>query len=340
MPKISVDKETPLPPNLLVGVGGWAYLPIKKGNKLEVCSKLYDFVEVNSTFYSLPELERVRKWKRTVPPNFEFTLRANRELTHLGMLKPTPKNFKIYEKLLAISNELDAKVIHFQFPPSFDVTNKVTKDWSEFFASISSRRSAAPKGNVKFALEIRNEKGWNSPEVSDLIEQYDVIPTGDASKENTDLSTSPRSGILYTRVFGQGDHTKWSFDTQELKDIESKVGEIKARKRYVTFHNLTMYEDASRMKTMVKSGNDQRQAPNSPMGLESLKRIIASGRSNYPTTRQALIEEFGWRVFDFEPGRRAHVEDELRKLDENRPYESVEDVVSSLQAFLTKNTTR
>lgn len=328
---MSEDREEPLAPNLLVGVGGWAYLPIKKGNKLEVCSKLYDFVEVNSTFYSLPELERVRKWKKTVPPNFEFTLRANRELTHLGMLKPTAKNFKIYEKMLAISSELDAKVIHFQFPPSFEITNEVTKDWREFFSSISSKKSYAPKGDLKFALEIRNEKGWKSPEVSDLIEQYDIIPTGDASKEeDSKLSTSPRSGILYTRVFGQGDHTKWSFDTQELKDLESKVGEVKARKRYVTFHNLTMYEDASRLKTIVKSGNDQRKTLDSPTGLESLKRVIASGRVKYPTTRQALIEEFGWRVFDFEPTRRAHVEDELRKLDDSRSYDSVEDVMGSL----------
>ncbi len=333
MPNISEDKGALQPPNLLIGVGGWAYLPIKKGNKLEVCSRLYDFVEVNSTFYSLPELERVRKWKKTVPPNFEFTLRANRELTHVGMLKPIAKNFKIYEKMLAISNELDGKVIHFQFPPSFEITNKVTKDWREFFASISSsRQSPTSKGNPKFALEIRNERGWNSPELSDLIEQYDIIPTRDASKEEgpNDLSTSPRSGILYTRVFGQGDHTKWSFDTQELKDLESKVSEAKARKRYVTFHNLTMYEDASRMRTILKSGNDQRLAPNAPVGLESLKRIIASGSSKYPTTRQALIEEFGWRVFDFEPSRRTHVEDELRNLDDNRSYNSVEDVMSSL----------
>jgi uncharacterized protein YecE (DUF72 family) len=324
MPKVNDDIDTPQ--NLLIGVGGWAYLPIKKGNKLEVCSKIYDFVEVNSTFYSLPEIERVKKWKQTVPANFEFTLRANRELTHLGMLKPTAKNFKIYEKMLAVSNELDAKVIHFQFPPSLEVTNNVVKDWRDFFASVSSSRGS---GNPKFALEIRNEKGLNSPEVSELVEQYDIIPTEDASKDSK-LETSPRTGILYTRVFGQGDHTKWSFDTQELKDLETKVTEVKARKRYVTFHNLTMYEDASRMKTIVKSGNDQKQALNSPMGLESLKRVIASGRVKYPTTRQALIEEYGWRVFDLEPQKRSHVEDELRKLDDNRSYESVEEVVSFL----------
>lgn len=326
MPENSDDMKTP---NLLVGVGGWAYLPIKKGNKLEICSKLYDFVEVNSTFYSLPEIERVKKWRETVPESFEFTLRANRELTHVGKLKPTEKNFKIFEKMLAVSNELNTKIIHFQFPPSLGITREVLNDWRDFFGSVLSERQAR-RGELSFAIEIRNEQGRNSKDVSDLFLQYDIIPTVDASKV-PDLSTSAKSGILYTRVFGLGEHTRWSFDTHELKDLESKVSDVKARKRYVTFHNLTMYEDASRMKTIAKSGIDQKQAPSAVMGLESLKRVIAAGRVKYPTTRQALIDEFGWRIFDIEPGKRIHVDNELQKLSDNRSFDSVEDVVSALE---------
>lgn len=308
----------------MVGVGGWAYLPIKRGNKLEVCSKLYDFVEVNSTFYTLPELERVKKWKKTVPTNFEFTLRANRELTHAGHLKPTQKNFKIFEKMRELAKELASPIIHFQFPPSLTVTEEVVADWDAFFSSIYSDRLG-----LNFAIETRSQRSDESPELARLIQDYNIIPCADASKDQ-ELRASIDSQILYTRVFGPGDHTKWSFDTNELQTLADKVTEVKARKRYVTFHNLTMYEDASRMKTVASKGKDQKQPPNAPLGFESLKRVIASGRMKYPVNKQKLIDEFGWKTFDLEQEKKEHVSDELNKLEADKSFDSLDDLLDSL----------
>ena len=99
----------------LVGVGGWAYLPVRHVNKLKVCSKLYDFVELNSTYYKLPLLEDASKWRKTVPEELEFTVRANSKLTHDSHLEPTEENFRIYQKTLNICDALNATVLHFQF---------------------------------------------------------------------------------------------------------------------------------------------------------------------------------------------------------------------------------
>jgi uncharacterized protein YecE (DUF72 family) len=313
--------------SILVGVGGWAYLPIKKGNKLQVCSKLYDFVEVNSTFYSLPEVERVKKWKKTVPETFEFTLRANRELTHVGQLKPTTKNFKIFEQMLEIAKELDAKIIHLQFPPSLVVSKPIVKDWQDFFRSVQSK--AGGRSELRFALELRSSNAKNCDDLAKLIQEYDLIPTTDASKD-LHVKASSDSKIVYTRVFGLGDHTKWSFDSHELKTLGEKVEGVKARRRYVTFHNLTMYEDASRMRTIIRTGKDQERPRNAPLGLSSLKQVIAASRPKYPVTKQKLIDDFRWKTFDRDPGERVHIVDVLQKLDD-RSYRSVEDVIGSLE---------
>lgn len=316
----------------LVGVGGWAYLPIKRGNNLAICSELYDFVEINSTFYKLPEIDRVRKWRATVADNFEFTIRANRELTHMGHLKPLPKNFKIFEQLLEIAKVLDARIIHFQFPPSFEVSKPVIQDWREFFASTSKTSR-----NLKFALEIRNgiqkSKGGDSETaLQRLIGDYDLIPTTDPTRDEQ-VQASPSSKIVYSRVFGPGAHTRWSFDTQELKKLDDKLSEVKASKRYVTFHNLTMYEDASRMKTLVSTGRDLAQPPNSPSGLNSVKRALVSAADDFPATKQELINEYGWKTFNFEPGERRHVESLLNRLEE-RSYQSLDDVLETLHRTL------
>ena len=231
--------------DMLIGVGGWAYLPIKHGDRLAVCSRLYDFVELNSTYYKLPAIQSVRKWRTKVPESFEFTIRANRKLTHETHLRPTEENFQLFERMLEISDALKASILHFQFPSTFEVTNQVVTDWRDFFNSAPK-----PKNALHYAFEIRNLASANSNQVKSFLAENDIIPTTDASREK--VEPSAESKIVYSRVFGHGNHTQWSFDSTELKELKEKVGSVPARRRYVTFHNITMYEDASRMRGLVK----------------------------------------------------------------------------------------
>lgn len=316
-------------PAILVGVGGWAYFPLKFGNKLEICSRLYDFAEVNATFYKLPPLAQAKKWRAAVPEYFEFTVRATRELTHEGHLKPTPKNFKIYEQQLGICKELDASVLHFQFPPSLEVTGEIVRGWKEFMLSIGTKRKTKSH-DLHFAFEIRNAKSVSSPLAMSFFDEYDIVPSEDASRVNK-LGVSYGSKILYSRIFGPGDHTKWSFDTKELTSLAKKVEETSARKRYVTFHNITMYEDAARMKNVVESGSDQ--IPKGPRGLDSLKRVVALGRVKYPASKKSLVEEFAWRTFNLEPEKKVHVGEILQRLPE-RQYGSVDEIIQQISLVI------
>ena len=54
----------------LVGTGGWAYFNASQEHKsvLNAYSKVFNFVEVNYTFYEYPDIRRVERWRRTVPP--------------------------------------------------------------------------------------------------------------------------------------------------------------------------------------------------------------------------------------------------------------------------------
>jgi uncharacterized protein YecE (DUF72 family) len=309
----------------LVGVGGWAYLPIKKANKLEVCSKLYDFVEVNSTFYEMPAIEQVKKWRRAVPEDFEFTVRANKRLTHEMHLLPTSKNFRTFDFLTEICRELHSEILHFQFPPSLKISEKLISQWDSFFSSV--RRGRA----LHYAIELRSAPNQAQHAFEKLVNKYDLILTGDAS--NADIvPVSPSSEIAYTRVFGKGDHTRWEFDTEELATLAEKIKQTSARKKYVTFHNLTMYEDASRMKKIAKTGRDQQTSPRTPVGLASLERSISAGKLAYPAAKGQLLKEFGWRTYEPEPNKKEHVSKALEKLsDENgRKFSSPDDVIRHL----------
>src|SRR3972149_2052412 len=65
---------------LRVGTGGWAYFRVPGTSSLRAYSSAFDCVEVNSTYYSHPNPRTVSLWRRTVPPDFDFSVRCHRSI--------------------------------------------------------------------------------------------------------------------------------------------------------------------------------------------------------------------------------------------------------------------
>ncbi|MDG6913658.1 MAG: DUF72 domain-containing protein [Nitrososphaerota archaeon] len=90
----------------LVGTSGWSYnewngafYPNTSVNKLSYYSKLYDTVEVDSTFYAFPSKGMVLGWARYTPENFVFSVKLPRQLTH--------------DKKLNLSQGVEADLVRF-----------------------------------------------------------------------------------------------------------------------------------------------------------------------------------------------------------------------------------
>jgi uncharacterized protein YecE (DUF72 family) len=47
----------------LIGTGGWAYFKIPDKPPLKAYSEVFNFVEVNYTFYEYPDLGMVEQWR-------------------------------------------------------------------------------------------------------------------------------------------------------------------------------------------------------------------------------------------------------------------------------------
>lgn len=79
-----------------VGCSGWSYnhwwgkfyaKTTNPGNWLEEYAKTFKSVEVNSSAYEWPMLERVRGWRKRVPASFVFALKCPRSMTHESHLR-------------------------------------------------------------------------------------------------------------------------------------------------------------------------------------------------------------------------------------------------------------
>lgn len=294
------------------GAGGWAYFKVPGQDPLTAYAKAFNFVEVNSTFYTHPSIEMVRSWRRRVPDDFMFSVRCHKDLTHKNLLSPSNENLEILARSLRICHELKAEVLHIQTPPSFDPDEKL-RDIRDLFSSIDF-------GKVKPALEIR---GQMTQATVDLMSDTGIIHCTDISKN----MPSTDSDILYTRLFGLGEHNLYQFDDSELLDIESKIRGKNLKKAYLTFHGARMYNDAARLKIYRKSGT----FPNvtKTTGLESLRSVIEED-AKFPATKQELIEKQGWKVFDLTRKEHLHTEMLLEKLPDGK-YANIEEVIESLK---------
>jgi uncharacterized protein YecE (DUF72 family) len=228
-----------------IGAGGWAYFNVPGMDSLSAYSKAFDFVEVNSTFYTTPSIEMVRSWRRRVPEEFMFSVRCHKDLAHKYLLSPCHESHEILRQFLLICNELRAEILHIQTPPSFNPDEKL-KDIKDLISSFDF-------GNIRLAWERRGRMAQGTV---DLMQDLGIIHCADISCE----MPAVESDILYTRLFGHGDHNLYQFDDAELLKIDTISKERGQNNVYLTFHEARMYSDAARLKVYEKTAGHSRRS--------------------------------------------------------------------------------
>jgi uncharacterized protein YecE (DUF72 family) len=157
-----------------IGCSGWMYDDWRgrlypehapKRRWLELYAAEFDTVEVNSTFYRLARREVVEGWVRQTPPEFLFTVKASRYLTHIKRLRGIEDGIKrFYEPLEPL---LDADRLGpslWQLPENFHRDDARLEGWLALL----------PPG--MHTIEFRHES-WFDPAVLDLLRNHQVALT-------------------------------------------------------------------------------------------------------------------------------------------------------------------
>lgn len=306
----------------LIGTGGWAYFKVPGLRSLVAYSRLFDFVEVNSTFYQVPNLKTVESWRRQVPPDFVFSVRCSRDLTHKYMFQPNEQARVVFDQMITICKTLRADILHVQTPAAFKPSRENADLINSFLSSVDSK-------GVRIALEVRGSNQMLSSDFVKMMQDRDMIHSVDLSR---DEEPAYESDIVYSRLFGKGWHNVYQPTDQELKSIDDRasVSARTGKKTIVSFHFIRMYKDAARLKTY-------RQSSKFPMvtrstGLRSLDEVLRED-ARFPSVKQDLIQDQGWKLIDMTEDKRVHVSDVLEKLPE-RSFSGVDDVVQTLKGLI------
>lgn len=138
-----------------IGTMGWSYSfwtgnfypPETKPEKfLKEYSKHLDTVEIDNTFYRIPYKSSITKWRDETPPNFIFSAKFPRIVTHVKMLKNCEGEVQTFiERMTDLQSKLGPLLL--QFPPKFAIKNLSLLE--NFLPTLPRRH--------RFAVEVRNK---------------------------------------------------------------------------------------------------------------------------------------------------------------------------------------
>jgi uncharacterized protein YecE (DUF72 family) len=298
----------------LVGTGGWAYFPASAKPRLEAYSEIFNFVELNYTFYEYPDLKTVERWRRSVPKGFTFSVRCHQDLTHRFGLKPTNEAYQVLSRMLSYCGILEAPFLVLETPASQHFKTQTAKLAREFLGSANLR-------DVRLVWENRAPptEQWKK-----LLQDLNIVHAVDLSKE-TPLFPSD---VVYTRLFGKGRHNIYQFTDEELEEIDHKVLLSQAKTVAMSYHGLKMNTDAMRFVQFKKTG--EFPSITGLTGVASAQAVLAED-ATFSISKQELINKQGWKVFDASAAERLHLEDWLRGVPD-KTYSSLDEVAKALEA--------
>ena len=85
---------------------------------LSYYSRIFNAVEIDSTFYGTPRRESVIRWKESVPDGFRICVKVPRSITHDAKIIDVHKEMEAFINAVRLLGE-KLGVILLQFPPSF-----------------------------------------------------------------------------------------------------------------------------------------------------------------------------------------------------------------------------
>jgi uncharacterized protein YecE (DUF72 family) len=223
----------------MLGTSGWSYREwigpfYKKGVKsmLSAYTKVFETVEINSTFYRYPTKGMAMGWQRYSPADFVFVAKIPRLITHekrLDLNQGVEDDLTRFCELmepLSLNGKLGCLLI--QLPPSLEFNPELVES---FFKILPT--------NINFAVEFR-DLSWMTEETWKLLRKYKVTYTI-VDEPLLPPKIQLTSKIAYFRWHGKGTKPWYNYQyaKDELEPWVPKVKEIaeKADKVYGFFNN-------------------------------------------------------------------------------------------------------
>jgi uncharacterized protein YecE (DUF72 family) len=201
-----------------IGCSGWSYSSwqgpfypkgIENSKWLSYYSKVFDYVEIDSSFYRIPNEFMVKNWYKRTPQNFKFTAKFPKVITHDKRLKNIDEDQLdfFFDSMSELKEKLLALLI--QLPPSIEIVE-----------GLDALRNILPHldKNFRYAVEVRH-RSW----FQDLA--YNFFANNDMClvwSQLAEIRTPPvvTSDFVYVRFIGDRSIQEKDFGSIQIDRIK------------------------------------------------------------------------------------------------------------------------
>jgi uncharacterized protein YecE (DUF72 family) len=184
---------------LRIGCSGWNYAHWRAGvfypprlpqrAWLEYYARQFDTVELNTTFYRLPEAAAVERWVSDTPPGFVFAVKISRYITHVKRLHEVAEHLpRLYERIDPLLRSPKLGPLLWQLPPNF-----------RFDPDRLGTTLALLEDGRRHAFEFRHPSWFRAETYSLLREHGAALVIGDRPAVHTFQTDELTTDFTYVR---------------------------------------------------------------------------------------------------------------------------------------------
>jgi uncharacterized protein YecE (DUF72 family) len=233
-----------------IGTSGWSYkhwrgrfypeeLPSSKW--FPYYFEHFRTVELNASFYRLPQKKTWSNWQATAPQGFCFAVKASRFLTHIKRLEDCEEAIKRFFEGATLLKEKLGPILY-QLPPFFGYDEEHRQRLEDFLTLLPPEH--------QHVFEFRHTS-WFQEDVYDLLRKHKVaFCSYDMVGKNCPLLAT--TSFAYMRFHGTENRYASNYTDEMLKDWAKRLKTLAqdCTSVYVYFnndHNACAVENAKRL---------------------------------------------------------------------------------------------
>ena len=208
----------------------------KPAEMLELYSKVFDSIEVDSTAYGTPAVSTLEGWISTTPADFLFSLKTPSQITHELSLAPNsyPMMDEFVETVGTMHDRLG--VILIQFPAAFEATRDNGVHLRNFLSRLPE--------DIRFGIEFRHPSWFVEWTFEELNERGIALAlvAGKWVAEKVMLSAFEKTftDFAYVRLMGVRDLPNFE---RVQRDRSDEIGRWADRIRMLRANDVFIYVD-------------------------------------------------------------------------------------------------
>jgi uncharacterized protein YecE (DUF72 family) len=210
--------------------------------RLVYYASLFNSIEINSSFYKIPQAATLRKWAEIVPDDFRFTFKLWKGITHdHGLAFDRSELQRFIDVISVVKNKKGALLV--QFPPSIRIGNRL-----QLHYLLNEVREVANDWDI--AVEFRHNSLYT--------EEMDMLLTRLGMTlviQDLPASASPQEPLdtpfVYVRFHGSNGGYRGSYEEAFLQEYALTIREwAETGKSVYVYFNNTMGAAVKNLQTL------------------------------------------------------------------------------------------